>query len=194
MLSALTSLVVPPWARWAALIVLATASYGLGRVQQAEHDAGAAQAQAAKVVTKVVTVVQHEVQTVTKVQTVYQDRIQKIYAQGVQLDERIPDLVSPDTDRRLPLPAGFVRVLDAAWLGTTVGPASDADSEPAAVPPSVVAANEADNATSCLVWREQALGWRTFYAEQQLNINGKVGDWYKPEASSGTEPSTDGAR
>lgn len=176
---ALTDIVVPPWARWAAIAALALAAYGTGRLQEARHDGSVHEASAEKQAAKVITVIKHEVQTVTKVETVYRDRIQKIYVQEKQLEADIPKIITPDIDHRLPLPAGFVRVLDAAWAGTAAGPASDADGEPASVPPSVVAANESANAASCRAWREQTLGWRAFYAGQQVNINGKAGDWYR---------------
>jgi hypothetical protein len=126
------------------------------------------------------------------VQTKYVDRIQTIYQQGAQVEDRIPEVLTPDVDRKLPLPAGFVRVLDAAWTGDPVGPAVDSDGEPASVPPSVVAANEAANATSCRAWREQALGWREFYAGQQLAVNGRAGDWYHPSGQNQTAGRAEG--
>ena len=75
------------------------------------------------------------------------------------------------------------RVLDAAWSGDPAGPASDSDREPADVPLDAIAAAEVGNATSCRAWREQALGWREFYAGQQVAINGKAGAWAAAPAS-----------
>lgn len=77
-----------------------------------------------------------------------------------------------------------MRVLDAAWSGDPVGPASDSGREPAGVPLAAIAAIEAGNATSCRAWREQALGWRNFYAGQQVAINGKAGAWSEGMATA----------
>jgi hypothetical protein len=169
--------VLPWWVKWAALGALLVAVYGLGRLQEARQGADAMADYVAQQAAHTAFIVKREVQVVTKVEIQYRDRIQKIYVQGEQIENRIPAVLTADVDRRLPLPAGFVRILDAAWSGDPVGPAADSDGEPAAVPPSVVAANEAGNATSCRAWRAQALGWRTFYAGQQVAINGRAGDW-----------------
>lgn len=179
MIEKLTSIVVPVWARWAAIAALAVAAYGTGRLQEARHDVGVHEAAAEKQATKVVTIVKKEVQTVTKVETVYRDRIQKIYVQEKQLEADIPKYITPDVDRDFAVPVGFLRVASAGWTGTAAGPANDADREPSGVPFSELAGAEVGNAASCRAWREQALGWRAFYAEQQVNINGKAGDWYR---------------
>jgi hypothetical protein len=171
------AVVLPWWAKWAALAVLVFASYGMGRLQEARRGADAMVDYVTKQATQTVIITKRQVQVVTTVETKYRDRIQKIYAQGEQIENRIPEVLTPDVDRRLPLSAGFVRILDAGWSGDAVGPAIDSDRGPASIPPSVVAANETDNATSCRAWREQALGWREFYARQQVAINGKAGAW-----------------
>lgn len=168
---------LPWWLKWAALAALLAAVYGLGRLQEARHGADAMAEYIGKQGAQTAVIVKRQVQVVTKVETQYRDRIQKIYVQGEQIEKSIPAVLTPDVDRRLPLPAGFVRILDAAWAGAPVGPAVDSDREPASVPPSVVAANETDNATSCLVWRERVFAWRKFYAGQQVAINGKAGEW-----------------
>lgn len=173
----LQGVVLPGWSKLAAIAALLAAAYGMGRLQEARRGADAMVDYVGKQAERTVVVVKKQVQVVTKVETQYRDRIQKIYVQGEQIENRIPQVLTPDVDRRLPLPAGFVRILDAAWTGASPGPAADSDGEPASVPPSVVAANEVDNATSCHAWREQALGWRGFYAGQQVAINGKAGAW-----------------
>ena len=171
--------ILPWWAKWAALAVLVLAAYGMGRLQEARRGADAMVDYVAKQASATVVIVKRQVEVVAKIETQYRDRVQVIYKEGKQIENRIPDILTPDVDRRLPLPAGFVRILDAAWSGNAVRPADDSDGEPSAVPPSVVAANEADNATSCKVWRAQSLGWREFYAGQQVAINGKPGDWWR---------------
>lgn len=173
-MSILTDVIVPPWARWAAIIALAVASYGTGRLQEAHH----AQDQA---VEKVITLVKTQVKTVTKVETVYKDRIQKIYVQEKNLESLVPSVVPPSVDEHFAIPAGFLRLASAGWSGAAAGPASDADAGPSAVRFSELAAIELSNAASCRVWREQALGWRDFYARQQVTFNGRAGDWYHPD-------------
>jgi hypothetical protein len=179
MLSAIANWVLPNWVRLAAGVAAACVVFLLGQLhgeriggQKLIDHVQAEASQTVKIAARQVTVV-------IKTEKVYRDRIQKIYVQGGQIENSIPEILTPDVDRRLPLPAGFVRILDAAWSGEPVGPSDDSDGRPSPVPPSVVAANEAANATSCRVWREQALGWRSFYADQQVAINGKAGDWAK---------------
>lgn len=176
--------VMPGWAPWlaggVAALALLGGAYGLGRVQEARIGAAALAdykvAQAQQVVTKIVT----QVKVVKEVETVVRDRIVKIYVQGAKIEKAIPDYVQPVDDARFAVNAGFLRIVDAAWTGSPPGPAVDSDREPAGVPLSAVAAVEAGNATSCRAWREQALGWRDFYAKQQVVFNGKAGDWYHP--------------
>lgn len=174
LVSKLASITVPLWARVGAIAVLALASYGLGRLQEARRAADAP-------VKEVVRIVQGQEKVVTKTQIEYRDRVQKIYVRGETLEKSIPIYIHPVDTERYAVNRGFVRVLDAAWSGTAPGPAADTDREPSGVPIDDIAANEVDNATSCHVWREQALGWRKFYADQQVTFNGKAGDWYQPE-------------
>lgn len=173
----LQGVVLPGWSKLLAITALLASAYGAGRLHEARRGADVMLDYVGKQAMQTVRIAKAQVQVVTKVETQYRDRIQIIYKEGKQIEERIPQLIAPDVDRRLPLPAGFVRVLDAAWAGEPVGPAADSDGEPAVVPPSVVAANEVDNATSCRAWRAQAVGWREFYARQQVAINGKAGAW-----------------
>jgi hypothetical protein len=185
----LTNFIIPPWAaRWLAIAALVAAFGGFFYLQGLDHGLERYTDYVAKQAAQTAVVVKHEVQVVHQVETVYRDRIQKIYVQGEQNEKSIPAVLTPDVDRLFPLSAGFVRILDAAWAGAAVGPARDSDREPASVPPSVVAANETDNATSCKVWRAQALGWREFYSKQQLAVNGKAGDWYQPVGATSQCP------
>lgn len=178
----LLTMVVPAWARWAAIVALAGTCYATGRLQEARHDADARAAAAQAQAAKIVTVVKHEVQTVTKVETVYRDRIQKIYIEEKAVEADIPRFIPPHVDAEFAIPVGFVRVAAASWSGDPVGPAGDADGEPSGIHFTDLAAAEIHNAASCRVWREQALGWREFYARQQETFNGRPGDWYRVEA------------
>ncbi|MFC5551748.1 hypothetical protein [Massilia aerilata] len=176
-LARLQGVVLPGWSKVFAIAALAAAAYGVGRLQEARRGVDAMVDYVGKQATQTVRIAKAQAQVVTKVEIQYRDRIQIIYKEGKQIEESIPEIVTPDVDRRLPLPAGFVRILDAGWTGQLVGSATDSDGEPADVPASVVAANEVDNATSCRAWRKQVFGWRQFYAGQQVAINGKAGVW-----------------
>ncbi len=172
-----SSIVLPWWAKWAALAFLLAAVYGTGRLHEARRgqelhaDYVAEQAKQASVI------IRKQVVVVTKVEIEYRDRIKKIYIQGEQIEKVIPQFITAADTGRFAVNAGFVRVVDAAWSGDAVGSAADSDREPAGVPLDDVAAVQAANANSCRIWREQVYGWRDFYAKQQVVINGKAGDW-----------------
>lgn len=174
--------VLPPWAKWVAAGALVLSAYGLGMLQEARRGADAMVDYIAEQAAKSKVIVQAQVKTVTKTEIVYRDRIQKIYDEGKTIEARIPDYIKPADDQLFAVPVGFLRVIDAAWAGTVDGPAQDSDRRPSGLALSAVAAVEAGNATSCRAWRKQALGWREFYAGQQVAINGEAGAWFvKPE-------------
>lgn len=170
---------IPAWLVWvlAGLLVVGGA-YHLGRTHEAKIAAAAMTAYKNAQVAQTVKIVKGETEVITKTEIVYRDRIQKIYLQGEQIEKIIPDYVQPADDVRFAVNAGFLRVIDAAWAGQPPGPTEDSDREPAGIPLSEIAAVEVGNATSCRVWREQVIGWRSFYAEQQRVINGAPGAWY----------------
>jgi hypothetical protein len=171
------AIALPWWAKWAAVAALLLAAYGLGRVHEARRGADAMVDYIGKQSKQSAVIVQRQVQVVTVTETKYRDRIQKIYVEGKQIEADIPKYITPADDDLFAVNAGFVRVVDAAWTGDPAGPAAESDREPAGVPLDRVAAVEASNATSCRAWREQALGWREFYAGQQVAINGRAGAW-----------------
>ncbi len=174
-------MVVPGWVKYAAMAVVAVAIYFLGQLH-GERVAGQAHTDyILKQASQTVLIGQAQGKVVTVIQTEYKDRIQKIYVQGEKIETVIHDLVVPADDDRFGVNVGFVRAYNAAWSGDAPGPANDLDREPAAVPLSAVGSAETQNATTCRVWREQALGWRAFYASQQKAINGETPEWYKPE-------------
>jgi hypothetical protein len=174
-------LAIPSWAPWAAgalaAIAIAGSFYGLGRVHEARIGADELASYKEKAGIQTVRIVKGETQVVIKTEIEYRDRIQKIYVQGAEIEKHITDYVQPVDDARFDVNVGFLRNIDAAWSGVPVGPAADSDREPAGIPLSEIASVETGNATSCRVWRQQALGWRTFYADQQVAINGRAGEW-----------------
>lgn len=169
-LKSLGGVVVPTWAKWAALAALLAAVYAQGRLDEARRGADAQ-------VTNTVQVVQRQAKVVTVTETKYRDRIKTVYVKGETLEKSIPTFILAADNARFAVNAGFVRVLDASWSGTAAGPARDSDREPAGVPLDQVASAQGHNATSCRAWREKALGWREFYAGQQRAVNGKPGEW-----------------
>lgn len=173
----LQGVVLPAPAKWAAAAALLAAVYGFGRLQEARRGADAMSDYIGKQAAQGVRIIERQAKTVTVTETKYRDRIQKIYLQGATIENNIPTYIQPADVDRFAVNAGFVRVLDAAWSGAAAGPAADSDREPAGVPLDEVAAVESHNATSCRAWREQAIGWREFYAGQQVAINGKAGAW-----------------
>ena len=161
-------------------ILSCVASYSLGRVQEARIGAAELAEYKASEIKQSAAIVQAEVQVVTKTEIVYRDRIQKIYVEGKKIELSIPAYVRPADDITFAVNAGFLRVLDSAWSGAAAGPTEDSDREPAGVPLSEIAGVEVDNATSCRAWRSQVTGWKQFYAEQQLAVNGQAGAWFVP--------------
>lgn len=104
---------------------------------------------------------------VTKTEIVYRDRIKTIYVKGEEIEKQVQEFVTADDDQRYGVNAGFVRLYDAAWAGEIAGPAAESDRGPAGVSLSQISAVGVHNATSCLAWREIALGLRDYYQQQQ---------------------------
>ncbi len=167
----LPSVVLPPFARWAAIAVAMGAMYALGSIHEARVAGEKHLDYVEKQAATEIKIVQAQAKTVLQTETLFRDRIQTIYKQGATIEILIPQYVSPDDTARFGVNAGFVRLLDAAWEGEAVGPASDSDREPAGLAIDAVAETTVGNATSCRAWREQALGWRQFYADQQRALN-----------------------
>jgi hypothetical protein len=180
-LAALRGVVLPVYVKWIAAAVLLTTVYGVGRLHEARRGADAMTDYQAK---QAIRIIERQAKVVSVTETKYRDRIKTVYVQGEKIESSIPTYVQPVDIGRFAVNAGFVRVLDAAWAGDTAGPAGDPDREPADIPLDEVAAVEVHNATSCRAWREQALGWRDFYARQQVAVNGKSGAWAEQEVAS----------
>lgn len=85
------------------------------------------------------------------------------------ITERIPVYVTPETDRAVTLPLGFVRLHDAAAAGS-VAALPDRAGQPADAPSGVALSAAAGtivgNYGTCLEWRNQVIGWQAWYAEQ----------------------------
>lgn len=114
-----------------------------------------------------VKVAQAQAKIVIETQIKYVDRIKTIYKQGETIEKQVPIYITADDNAGCAINTGFVRIHDAAWSGEPAGPAAIADREPAGVSLAAVAETNAFNATTCLAWREQALGLRELYAKLQ---------------------------
>ncbi|MCC6071472.1 hypothetical protein ACFSQU_18185 [Massilia sp. GCM10020059] len=184
LLGRLSGIVLPVWAKWVALAALVIVAYGGGRVHEARRAVAVLADYIGKQAAQTVRIIERQAKTDVLVQTKYVDRIQKIYVQGVTIETNIPNYIQPFDTERFGVNAGFLRVVDAAWSGDAVGPAADSDREPAGIPLDDVALAQVANATSCRAWREQALGWREYYARKQVDINGEAGAWYQQDSDS----------
>lgn len=86
----------------------------------------------------------------TTVVTQYVDRVQIVREAGAAITREIPIYVTQKADAACAIPAGFVRLHDAAATGNPAGPpAGDPDAPAAGITLSAVAATVADNYTSC---------------------------------------------
>ncbi len=162
------SFMIPPWAKWAALAVMMAGMYLFGRgdgkaikaAELAEYKLQLSEA-AAKLQAAHAAVV-----TVTEIE--YRDRIKVIKEKGATIVEQVPIYITADTDRGYPLPAGFVRVHNAAAAGEVAGPAAESDSQAAAITASAAAATIAGNYAECRGLAEQVTGWQQFYHNLQV--------------------------
>lgn len=164
---------LPWWARLAFVALFAFSFYALG-VSRGEQRAGQrhidyVQAQAKQSIK----IAQRQQEVVVKTEVKMRDRVQVIYKQGEEIEKQVPIYITSLDDQRFAVSNGWVRLYDAAFAGESPGPATELDHEPARISTAAIADANAFNATVCRQWREQALGWREFYANQQRVSIGK---------------------
>lgn len=94
------------------------------------------------------------------------DRVQTVTRTIIK---EVPVYVTREADTRCVITDGFVRLHDAAASATAPVPYSAGQSPdaPAGIEASTVSATVADNYGTCNVWREQVLGWQSWYASQR---------------------------
>lgn len=155
--------VLPGWAKWAALAVLALALYAFGRIDGTRIEGAAHSDYVANQALQAVKVIKAQQVIVTETEIEYRDRIKTIYVKGDVIEKKVPVYVTQTDNDRCNINVGFVRVQNAAWTGSTPGSPADSDREPAGIPLAEVAETDAFNATACRAWREQAIGLRAFY-------------------------------
>lgn len=118
-------------------------------------------------------VIKRQQDVVVKTEVKMQDRIQVIYKQGAEIEKLVPIYITGLDDQHFSVSNGWVRLYDAAFSGDPPGAPTEFDHEPSELPISAISEVNTHNATSCRQWREQALGWREFYANQQVALRQK---------------------
>lgn len=169
-LGRLQGIVLPVWFKWLAIAGLCAAVYGVGRLQEARRGANVMSDYVAAQAARTVAVGRAQTKVVVQTEIKYRDRIQKIYLKGEVIEKQVPVYVTAADNAECRINAGFVRAYDAAWAGEPAGSAASSDRDPAGISLAEVAETNAFNATSCLAWRELALGLREHYQKQQATL------------------------
>ncbi|WP_447936952.1 hypothetical protein [Thermomonas fusca] len=135
----------------ALLVLLAAAALVLGawqikhRIASAEARAAAAETRANRLQAEL-----QQAQMSERVVTVYVDRVRTVRERGATITREIPIHVTAKADAACPVPAGFVRVHDAAAQGVPLDPAAgDPDAPVPGLALSGVADAVAGNYTTC---------------------------------------------
>lgn len=83
--------------------------------------------------------------------------------------KEIPNYVTREADASGNITDGFVRLHDAAATGTAPVPfrAGESPDAPSGLATSTVAASVVDNYGTCNTWREQVIGWQSWYNTQR---------------------------
>ncbi|XDY83705.1 hypothetical protein AB8E26_06555 [Stenotrophomonas rhizophila] len=104
----------------------------------------------------------------TTVVTKYVDRVQLVRERGATVIKEIPVYVTPTADAACAIPAGFVRVHNAAAEDTPLGGAAgDADAAPSGVALSAVAEVTAANYGTCHELAAQVEGLQDYIRGQR---------------------------
>lgn len=152
-----------PYQIWL-LIGLVVLFYGYGEVSyragkevvQKEWDASKQRGQAiVDQLKKDATTINTVIDTETAARTEY------IYVKGDTIIKQIPVYIPAGTPD---LPAGYRVLHDAAATSTVPGRPEDIEAAPVRVEDATKTTVE--NYTTCLVWREEVVAWRKWYAEQ----------------------------
>lgn len=115
------------------------------RIASAEARAATAETRAGRLQAEL-----EQAQMGERVVTVYVDRVRTVRERGATITREIPIHVTAKADAACPVPAGFVRVHDAAAQGVPLDPsAGDPDAPVPGLALSGVAATVAGNYTAC---------------------------------------------
>jgi hypothetical protein len=158
-------LVLPSWAKWAALAVLALALYGFGRMDGARIEGAKHAEYVAQQAAQAVRIIRAQEKVVVQTEIRYRDRIKVIKEKGDVIVKQVPIYVTSDDDAGCRVSVGFVRAHRAATTGEPAGAADDSDREASGVALSTVAETDAENARNhraCIVRVE---GWQEYYRD-----------------------------
>lgn len=115
------------------------------RIASAEARAATAETRAGRLQAEL-----EQAQMSERIVTVYVDRVRTVRERGATITREIPIHVTAKADAACPVPAGFVRVHDAAAQGVSLDPAAgDPDAPVPGLALSGVAAAVAGNYTTC---------------------------------------------
>lgn len=128
------------------------------RVTSAEEAAAVAQADARRLRSEL-----EEARMSQRVVTRFVDRVRVVRERGATITKEIPVYVTARADARCDVPAGFVRVHDAAAANLPLGePAGDPDAPAPGITLSAVADTVAGNYGTCHEIREQLIGLQDY--------------------------------
>lgn len=113
------------------------------RLDAAERRAQTAEKEAAQLMTDL-----NDARENPVVITKYVDRVREIRVKGDTIIQKVPVYVSAEADAACTVPAGFVRLHDAAARNATLDDPGTADARPSGVALSAVAETVADNYTA----------------------------------------------
>ena len=115
------------------------------RIASAESRAATAETRAGRLQAEL-----EQAQMGERIVTVYVDRVHTVRERGATITREIPVYVTAKADAACPIPAGFVRVHDAAAQGVPIDPSTgDPDAPVPGLALSGIAATVAGNYTAC---------------------------------------------
>lgn len=159
----LMAMVIPGWAKWLALALVALALYGLGRADGSRIEGAKFADFKAEQATATTKIYAARVEILRDIEVRYVERAAKIIRQVETIEKEVRVYVTQADDDRCQLNAGFLRVHNAAWSGADPPAAGESDREPAGVSLADAAEVSVHNAGACRQWREQALALRLAY-------------------------------
>jgi hypothetical protein len=159
--------ILPAWAKYAALALIALALYGMGRMDGSRIEGAKHLAYVAKQATATVRIARAQEKVVVQTEIKYRDRIRIIKEKGETIVKEVPVFVTAADDAAVTVPIGFVRIHRAATTGEPAGAPVDSDREASGIALSTVAEVDAYNGKNHRTCIAQVEGWQEFYSNLQ---------------------------